>query len=93
MSEPTGIRIADSHWLLDGRHYRFTVAQLSADALTPDQRAVGLVMHGDGTVGIGIVTPKVAASITLTLAEAHELGQALLSLEPRDRGPFESVNP
>jgi hypothetical protein len=77
------VRIADAHWLLEGRHYRFTVASLDGDCVTADQRSLGVVMRGDGTVGVGIVAPRCAAAVTLTLSEAHQLGQALLSLEPK----------
>lgn len=41
-------------------------------------------MRGDGAVGVGIITPQVAATVELTLAEAHELGSALLALRPKD---------
>jgi hypothetical protein len=77
------VRIADERWLLDGRHYRFTVAQLSADARTHDQRSLGVVMHSSGTVNVGIVAPGAAVAVSLTLDEAHALGRALLALEPR----------
>lgn len=82
------VRIADEHWLLDGRHYRFTVAELSADSLTHDQRSLGVVMHSSGTVSVSIVVPGTAAAVAMTLGEAHALGQALLSLEPRDGPPL-----
>lgn len=82
--ETHDVRIVDEHWLLEGRHYRFTVAQLSADSLTHDQRSLGVVMHGSGTVSVSIVVPGAAAAVAMTLGEAHALGQALLSLEPRD---------
>lgn len=87
MTTPNDIRIADSHWLLEGRHYRFTVASLDADCSAADQRSVGVVMRGDGTVGIGIVTPRCAAAVTMTLAEAHDLGAALLALRPKYEAP------
>lgn len=40
------IRIADAHWVLEGRQFRFSVAWLSADAGGQDQRSLGLVMRG-----------------------------------------------
>jgi hypothetical protein len=84
VTTPRDVRIADAHWVLDGRQFRFSVAWLSADTGEQDQRSLGLVMHGDGAVGIGIITPQVVATVELTLAEAHELGSALLALRPKD---------
>jgi hypothetical protein len=81
------IRIVDAHWLVEGRQFRVTVARLSADASDQDQRSLGVVMHGDGTVGVGVITPQVAATVELTLAEAHELGSALLALRPKNGPP------
>jgi hypothetical protein len=94
MTEPTGIRIADAYWLLDGRHYRWSMASLTEDCVTSDQRSLGIVMRGDGTVGVGIVAPRCAAAVSMTLTEAHELGRALLALEPHAEGsPFGVVTP
>jgi hypothetical protein len=81
------VRVAYAHWLLEGRHYRIEVASLTGDCVTHDQQSLGVVMHGDGAVGIGVIGPQYGAEVTLTLAEAHELGSALLALRPKSGTP------
>lgn len=94
MTEPPGIRISDSHWLLESRQFRFTVNQLSADTMLCDRRSLGFVTHDDGTVSVGIVTARVSASVEVTLTEAHELGTALLALQsPPQQEPAAGGDP